>query len=34
LKKLEEALKGGLSSLGKTANNKTLAYNRLSLAEK
>lgn len=34
LKKLEEALKGGLSSLGKTANNRSVAYGRLSIAEK
>jgi Leucine-rich repeat (LRR) protein len=31
---LEEALKGGLSGLGKTASNRTVAYTRLSLAEK
>jgi Leucine-rich repeat (LRR) protein len=31
---LEEALKGGLSGLGKTANNRSVAYTRLSIAEK
>lgn len=34
LKKLEEALKGALGGLGKTANNKSVAYNRLTIAEK
>lgn len=31
---MEEALKGGLSGLGKTANNRSVAYTRLSIAEK
>lgn len=34
LKKLQEALKTSLSGLAKTANNRSMAYNRLSLAEK
>lgn len=34
LRKLEEALKGSLSGLSKTSNNKSMAYTRLSLAEK
>ena len=31
---MEEALKGALTGLGKTANNRSMAYTRLNLAEK
>lgn len=34
MKKLEEAMKGSLSGLTKTADNATLTYSRLTLAEK
>ena len=34
LKKLEEAVKGALSGLAKTSCNRSLAYTKLTLAEK
>ena len=34
MKKLDEALKGSLSGLYKTASNRSMAYTKLTLAEK
>jgi hypothetical protein len=31
---MEEALKGALTGLGKIANNRSMAYTKLNLAEK